>query len=241
MDRINAGEMPPPKQAAAEGRRGPPRRGVDRGQLAEAEEAARPIGRAGRVPPALARGVRQHDPRPARRHLRRHRPDRPAGRPGLARLPAGRLGPDALAGARREVPRGGGGGAGRGPADRPAARAARSSAGGRSTCAAALAEFEKEIPGARHRGQGPGGHRPQQRGRSTTARSTIKTPGDYLVRVKLSGLRPEGRPRPAAAPLRQRPSAGCCSSGTWRRPRTGRSTLEFRDAPARRHATTSAS
>ena len=45
----------------------------------------------------------------------------------------------------------------------------------------------------------------------------VKTTGDYLVRVKLSGLRPEGGPRRGSGST-TRPSAGCCLKGTSRRP-----------------------
>ena len=60
-------------------------------RIAEAEAARKAAtGREGLVPQALARGVSQHDPRPAGRDLRRERPRRPARRPGLAGVRADR-------------------------------------------------------------------------------------------------------------------------------------------------------
>ena len=133
-------------------------------------------GREGLLPAALARGISQHDPRPARRDLRRQRPHRPARRPGLAGLRADRLGADALAGARREVPGGGGDGAERGAGAGAAAEGRGHPLDGRASCASA-ATSRSELADAGAARQGPRRHRAEQR--------------------RARRPRPEGRDRPA--------------------------------------------
>ncbi len=54
-----------------------------------------------------------------------------------------------------------------------------------------LERFRKGVPCPRHRGQGARRHRPNN-GTLDSRTLNIKTPGEYLVRIQLSGLRPKG-------------------------------------------------
>ena len=175
------------------------------------------------------------DPRPARRHLRRDRPDRPAGRPGLARLPAHRLRAHALARARREVPGGGRDGLERGAAAGAARPATADHAlGRRSTCAARSSKKEYQARGIADKVRVD--LVPNNGALDDHEPSTIKTAGEYLR--PRQAQRPAARRRPgaAAAALRQRHQPAAVRARTSRRRRIEPATIEFRThLPAGNH------
>ena len=107
MNRINSGDMPPGRcREAAEAGRYRARGRLDRRAIARGGGGDAGVGpRARRFSQALARGIREHDSRSARRDLRSEGRERFAGGSGLERLRAHRLGAHAVAGARGKIHR----------------------------------------------------------------------------------------------------------------------------------------